>query len=63
MKCDYLYWLGAGASFYSLPLVSSFSERLETFQAQVKAQGFHRKDDNEEALGVRFCFLQSVVPC
>lgn len=48
MKGNYLYWLGAGASFYSLPIVSSFNERLDKFQAQIKAQGFGCKDDSEK---------------
>jgi hypothetical protein len=48
MKGNYLYWLGAGASAYSLPLVSSFIGRLEEFRNIVRSEVFASPDENSE---------------
>ena len=48
MSGDYLYWLGAGASFYSLPLVSSFTVRLEGFREMIRIQDFREELDDDK---------------
>jgi len=64
MSGDYLYWLGAGASFYSLPLVSSFTERLEGFREMIRIQDFREElDDNkieDDAEGEKKDIIQTI---
>ncbi len=62
MSKNYMYMLGAGASAYSLPLVSNFGERLSQFRKTINSTtfGVSRSGQNVDTHSIKQQLVESI---